>query len=204
MRYRAWIGALIMLLAGAGTPAAGAQRQKGEYIRLHVIAHSDHEADQAVKYLVRDAILTQYGEAFAESGDTGEAEHIISANLSGITATARKVLRENGMPYGAASEYGVFSFPTRQYGDALLPAGEYRALRVVLGDGAGANWWCVLFPPLCVYDASAEEEPEEPEAEAAEDEPELAAEDEEQQEKPKKERPKIKFKIVEWVRDIFS
>ena len=221
MRYRILIGALIvMILGSAWSPAAGARRGNGDYIRLHVIANSDSLADQAVKHKVRDAILDAYGDTFAAEKDMTEAERTIHADLSAITAVVQKTLKESGMPYGAASEYGMFPFPTRQYGDCILPAGEYHALRVILGEGAGANWWCVLFPPLCVHDTSDQDKADKPDEEGKEEiekkeESEEETEIEEKKEetgdtadsskdgKKKKARPKIKFKIVEWIKDIF-
>lgn len=211
MRYRVLAGALILMIAGAvWSPGACAGFAKEDCIRLHVIANSDREADQAVKHLVRDAILDRYGDVFASSGDTAETERTISASLPAITSIAQTVLNENGMSCGVSSEYGVFSFPTRQYGDALLPAGEYRALRVVLGEGAGANWWCVLFPPLCVHDTSAREkadtsDQEEAEETEVEEDAEESGEDgvSDQPGDEKEARPKVKFKIAEWIKGIF-
>ena len=222
MRYRMLIGALILMIAGAvWTPGARAQCN-GEYIRLHVIANSDDEADQSVKHRVRDAILDAYGDTFAAKRGIAEAEDAISAHLGAINSLARDTLRQNGMSYTAHSEYGLFSFPTRQYGDCILPAGEYRALRVVLGEGAGANWWCVLFPPLCVHDTSDQDKSDDGETDAEKEtkdtaeetetaETTEAAEETEESGDPegdkrgeKEARPKVKFKIVEWFEDIFS
>ena len=213
MRQRLLIGALIIMIMGmVWTPAAGAHRGDGDYIRLHVIANSDSEADQAVKHKVRDAILDAYGDTFAAENDITDAEYTIHHNLETITAIARRTLTQNGMSYGAVSQYGMFPFPTRQYGDVLLPAGKYHALRVILGEGAGANWWCVLFPPLCVHDTSARDQADESDEEEKDEAPEIEEEaeqagddDESSAEQEEKEtRPKIKFKIVEWVKGIFK
>ena len=230
MRRRILIGAIIIMILGAiWSPAAGAHRGSGDYILLHVIANSDSASDQAVKHRVRDAILDAYGDTFASEKDIAEAEHAIYANLAAITDIAGKTLRDNGMPYGAVSKYGMFPFPTRQYGDCILPAGEYHALRVILGDGSGANWWCVLFPPLCVHDTSDQEqankqgkgdtgkvekteEAEKPEETEITEEPEKSEKTGDSTESQtetvsrdeKESRPKIKFKIVEWVKGIFK
>lgn len=212
---RKWlIAGLLVLIAGTGfTSHTQAQAIHDTYIRLHVIANSDTDADQAAKHRVRDAVLTRYGDIFAGERDIGSAERTVETNLDAINDIAEDTLSENGMAYGAHTEYGVFSFPTRQYGDCVLPAGEYHALRVVLGDGAGANWWCVLFPPLCVYDTSSHDTEEavdktDKTAEAAKKdkavEPETKAKPAATKAEEKPVRPKIKFKIVEWIKDIFS
>lgn len=118
-------------------------------VRLHIIANSDGEADQQVKLKVRDAILKIARERLSAS-DACEAENGMILLGNELESEAERVLRENGMDYGASLYLGEFDFPDRTYGDEVYPAGKYRALRVVLGDGAGQNWWCVVFPPLCL------------------------------------------------------
>lgn len=118
-------------------------------IRLHVLAHSDDPEDQRVKLLVRDRLIRESRELFIGARDSREAMGILLANRERVLATVRDELRRNHKNYGAHLEVGVFPFPVRDYPFGRLPAGQYHALRVVLGKGAGHNWWCVLFPPLC-------------------------------------------------------
>lgn len=121
-------------------------------IRLHVIANSDSEEDQALKRQVRDALLGKMAPAFSRSGAADEARRYIIENLNEIEALAQTTVREAGFDFPVRAEFGVFAFPTKVYGDTVLPAGQYQALRVVIGEGRGQNWWCVLFPPLCFVD----------------------------------------------------
>jgi len=115
-------------------------------LRLHVIANSDSEADQAVKLRVRDAILQ-----LMEPGDSlAAAKAFLLENDALFQQTVEHTLVENGFSYGAKLMLGVYPFPNRNYGGKVYPAGNYEALRVVLGEGQGQNWWCVLFPPLCI------------------------------------------------------
>lgn len=116
-------------------------------IRLHILANSDSAEDQAIKLKVRDAILA--AEVFGSAETVAEAEvQSLAAAEKGV-AVANAVLEAEGVPYRASLKYGTERYPTRQYGQLTLPAGTYRSLRIVLGEGEGQNWWCVLFPPLC-------------------------------------------------------
>ncbi|MCL2106322.1 MAG: stage II sporulation protein R [Oscillospiraceae bacterium] len=121
-----------------------------EVLRLHVIANSDGEADQAAKLAVRDALLLEGAGLFDGSVTAGEAEKALAPRLDALVACARRVLRERGLDYPVRIEAGTEYFNTRTYEGITLPAGRYQALRVVLGDGKGLNWWCVMFPPLCL------------------------------------------------------
>lgn len=112
-------------------------------VRLHIIANSDTDADQAVKLKVRDAVLKRAME-LSENGSDG-----IIQNLNEIEKTAQNVLYENGFNYEAKAQYGKFAFPEKSYKSITLPAGDYYGVRIVLGEGIGQNWWCVMYPPLC-------------------------------------------------------
>ncbi len=129
-----------------------------EVLRLHVIANSDSAEDQALKLAVRDALLKKSDEIFS-GGETKESsEKAVCQNLSLMLETAEAVLRENGVDESVCVSVGKSRFPTRSYSSITLPAGEYDALRVVIGEGKGKNWWCVMFPPLCLP-AAEEKEP---------------------------------------------
>ena len=121
-----------------------------EPFRLHVIANSDGAADQSVKLLVRDAILQYTAEEAASCRDKEQAERYMRAHLSELEACANQVLKEQGFAYTATAYLGRYEFPDKTYGDVTYPAGQYDALRLVLGEGEGQNWWCVMFPPLCI------------------------------------------------------
>ncbi len=125
-------------------------------IRLHVVANSDKPSDQEVKLDVRDAILRASGDLLggelSVADPPDQAALTIKENLPLFRRVAENVLRANGYDYPVNVEFGTFAFPERAYGPLVLPAGDYQALRVVLGNGEGANWWCILFPPLCYLD----------------------------------------------------
>lgn len=119
-------------------------------LRLHVVANSDSPFDQAVKLKVRDSVLELMGARFKEVDNAGEARRIAEASLPDIERAAQNTLSSYGHNYPVKATVGNFNFPTRFYGTQVFPPGEYTAVRVVLGEGAGRNWWCVLFPPLCL------------------------------------------------------
>ena len=126
-----------------------------EVLRLHILANSDSEEDQRVKLLVRDALIKE----FAPAGSLQEAEEVLLSEGGGVLETVKRVLREQGCAYGAQLRFGVMDFPDKTYGDTTYPAGEYEALRVELGNAEGQNWWCVLFPPLCLVDIGVKDIP---------------------------------------------
>lgn len=121
-------------------------------LRLHIIANSDCEEDQRIKLLVRDAIL-KYEYERKSAVNEEEAEKLIKENGDELLRVVRNVLYENNAEYDAQLILGDFDFPDRTYDNVLYPAGEYHALRLLLGDACGKNWWCVIFPPLCIIDA---------------------------------------------------
>ncbi len=129
-------------------------------IRIHVIPHSDSEADQALKLRVRDAITDEMRLRLDGLTDVNEARSVVIDNLDLVQRTAEREVRAAGRDYPVRVAFGTFDFPTREYGDLVVPEGKYQAVRVVLGNGDGANWWCVLFPPLCFVhnDAGTQEE----------------------------------------------
>ena len=144
--------ALFLLCGCARGPAVSPEAPVPGVLRLHVIANSDSPEDQAVKLRVRDALLS-----LMEGKQTlQEAKRFLLENRSLLQQAAERTLEENGFPYGASFHLGVYPFPDRDYGDVTYPAGNYEALRVVLGEGQGQNWWCVLFPPLCILSQDAE------------------------------------------------
>mgnify|MGYP000847675986 CR=1 FL=1 len=125
-------------------------------LRLHVIAHSDSAADQRVKFMVRDAVLKVTEEGILSCKNASEAEEYIRRHLGIIVATANEVLEKNGLSYKASASMGISRFPEREYRGVNYPEGNYKALRIVLGDGKGQNWWCVMFPPLCLSEVGVD------------------------------------------------
>ena len=146
-------GVAVFLLSGAWalrTQQALADR----VVRLHVLANSDSQEDQALKLEVRDRILTKATELLEQSADRDEAAALLQENLPELEQLAEEEIRANGYDYAVTAELEDTTFPTKEYDGFSLPAGEYLALRVIIGEGAGQNWWCVVFPPLCTAAAS--------------------------------------------------
>ena len=127
--------------------ACPARAATSDYVRLHVIASDDTPAAQALKLEVRDAVLSRARALLEGVGDAETAWAIVNDNLDGLESAARAVCAD------AVCKLGVYPFPTRVYGGAVVPAGNYRALRVIIGEGKGHNWWCVLYPSMCYPEA---------------------------------------------------
>jgi len=124
-----------------------------ESIRLRILANSDSPADQAVKRHVRDAVVADMERYADQSHTIEEARRTIASRLPAIEELVRQELAKRGFNYAVKAKLGTVPFPTKMYGGTVYPAGDYEALRITLGAGAGQNWWCVLFPPLCFVDA---------------------------------------------------
>ena len=126
----------------------------GNLIRLHVVANSDSPEDQAVKRNVRDAVLDYMNEELDSGEDIEGTRQLLKSRLNEITNVAENEIMRCGRNDKVTADLGDYPFPTKAYGDIKLPAGNYQALKVVIGKGEGANWWCVLFPPLCFVDVT--------------------------------------------------
>lgn len=169
---------------------------KDELIRFHVLANSDSPEDQALKLKVRDEVISKLNPKFEKSKSLNESRQIIKENLEEVKEVALEVISNNGYDYGVTATLADVNFPTKNYGSITLPAGNYEALRIVIGDGDGANWWCVLFPPLCFIDMEKGLTDENTKAEMKS----VLTEDEFNMIYTKKEEElplKLKFKIVE-------
>lgn len=123
--------------------------------RLHVIANSDEEYDQNLKYIVRDEILKYVNSISSNAVSKEDVIELVKTNSDEIKKIAEETIITNGYDYSVNVNIGNFEFPTKTYGDLSLPAGLYDALRVEIGKAEGANWWCVMFPPLCFVDVSS-------------------------------------------------
>ncbi len=129
--------------------------------RLHVIANSDTQEDQNLKYKVRDNLLDYMNKICENTNTKQEAISIVEKNKDTFEQIASNTIKEQGYDYPVKINIGNFEFPTKNYGDISLPAGYYDALRVEIGEAKGQNWWCVMFPPLCFVDISSGVVPEE-------------------------------------------
>lgn len=140
--------------------AAGTAEQLPENIlRLHVVANSDSQADQALKLQVRDAVLEEAGRWCRDAGSLEEANRLLCTHLEGVALAAEDVVRSQGGTGPVRAQITEEYYPTRQYEGFTLPAGRYRSLRVTIGEGVGHNWWCVVFPALCLPAAGDGGEP---------------------------------------------
>lgn len=144
-------GMIFLLAAVQNRISAGVQENlKNKVLRFHVRANSDSEEDQREKLLVRDAVI-DYVSPFMEAAETKEeAVNILKEKKEGIQKTAEQVLKDQGNPQQATVSFTTEVFPEKEYGDYVFPEGIYDAVRVDLGEAAGHNWWCVMFPDLCI------------------------------------------------------
>ena len=139
-------------------PVHGEEKIYSDMIRLHVIAASDSEEDQAVKLLVRDAVLEVVESSIENVDNQEEAVAAIEAANDAISTAAKSVLEREGFDYPISVELGLENYPERVYEGFTLPAGQYTSLRVIIDGGEGQNWWCVLYPPLCTTAAEEREQ----------------------------------------------
>ncbi|MDI6600377.1 MAG: stage II sporulation protein R [Thermoanaerobacteraceae bacterium] len=146
---------IVVLLTGYILPEKDLQEDLSyKLLRFHVIANSDDVDDQQLKLKVRDEVIGYLNQYLASADSKEDAQRLISSKLDDIQQKAEEVVQSEGYNYPVKVTMGRFEFPIKSYGSITLPAGEYDALRVVMGDGEGKNWWCVLFPPLCFVDTS--------------------------------------------------
>lgn len=141
---------LILVFCGNG----GTQE---EYFRIHIRANSNSEADQNVKYIVKDAVVDFLIPLLSDVETKDEAEDVMNANLDQIEEVADEVLLENGFTYKSSAYISFEEFPTREYDDLVLEEGFYDALILALGTGSGDNWWCVVYPPFCFLETKKSE-----------------------------------------------
>lgn len=176
---------------------------KEKLIRFHVIANSDNNEDQELKLKVRDNIISYLKPKLENSDSISESEEIIKSEYENLYKISRETVKENGYDYDISVGIEYSNFPTKQYSNVVLPAGEYKALKVIIGEGKGKNWWCVMFPPLCFVDEENgiidEETDSKLQSVLDEEEYELIT----SENKTEVNTVKLKFKIVEVVKSIF-
>ncbi|MBE6640366.1 MAG: stage II sporulation protein R [Ruminococcaceae bacterium] len=148
---------IVFLVISIGFVSFSAADFRDGFIRLHILAESDAEEDQRIKLQLRDALLKEYSEALSVSKNSVEAETRIENMKEDIEDFCNDYLDEIGADYDARILFEKEYYPNRVYDNVTLPAGTYSSLKVVLGNGDGKNWWCVLFPPLCLDIAKGEE-----------------------------------------------
>ncbi|KUO52472.1 MAG: hypothetical protein APF76_05410 [Desulfitibacter sp. BRH_c19] len=166
-------------------------KKYSELIRFHVIANSDSDEDQELKLKVRNILLEKIEPELGRATTLEEAKDFIANNLDYLEEIAEKEIEKRGYDYSTLAVMGSADYPTRSYGDLILPAGTYQSLRITIGDGKGSNWWCVLFPPLCFVDiTSSIVEPKT-----------LAVSEVDEVNKKANKTFKIKFKLLEIIKD---
>ena len=145
------IGLVFTLFSsGVNKTVATGNEIRSETLRLHIIANSDSEEDQQLKLKVRDAVLETTGELFAEVSGKTEAVAAAEYSANDIKEIAEKTIAEEGFDYPVQVEVTEMWFETRSYEGFTLPAGDYDAVRIIIGEGEGKNWWCVMYPALCI------------------------------------------------------
>ena len=152
--YSLILGLICSVFLSLGQFNAACDDLRTNVLRLHIIANSDSDFDQNLKLKVRDAVLKQSPHLFGEVYDTDEAIKTARRSAKEINAVAKSVLEENGVEYSSETTVGDSYFNTREYENFTLPAGTYKSLIITLGEGKGKNWWCVIFPEVCLPAAS--------------------------------------------------
>ena len=145
---------LVAALLWTGLAERSQQAVSDKVVRLHVLANSDSAEDQALKLRVRDRVLERTTALLESSADRAEAEGLLRGELLELERIAAREIAAAGYDYPVTAQVTDTTFPTKEYDGFALPAGEYLALRIIIGEGAGQNWWCVVFPPLCAAAAS--------------------------------------------------
>lgn len=197
---------IIVLFSGYNKNVQAEETQEtmsSKIIRFHVLANSDSEEDQALKLKVRDNVLEYIAPKLKESKSKDQSREILISEEENVRDICLKVIRDNGYDYGVDIQLNKQNFPVKTYGNIVLPQGEYEAYRILIGNGEGQNWWCVMFPPLCFVDISkgepAYEENEKNMKEVLNDEEYSLVDG-----TKKEEEMTFAFKIVEIIKSLFS
>ena len=193
------LAALLLLLAVcSGLALCGTARAQGSSVydrilRLHVIANSDSEEDQALKLLVKSAVVDYISPLSFGLSDREEAKEVLSGHLEEIRILSEKVLRDNGCSEPVAVSISNCYFPVKTYGDLTFPSGRYDARRIQIGNAQGKNWWCVLYPPLCFTDLTRGVVP----ADSKEQLKDVLTDEEYRS--LQSGQPQIRFKLLDWI-----
>ncbi len=184
------IALIVSIFVGIDTCSANCEDIRENIFRLHVIANSDSQEDQQLKLAVRDRIISIGGDIFAQVHNKQEAKMIVRPMLSEFQRAAEDVIKEQGYDYPVKVTISNEYFNTRIYEKVTLPAGKYDALRVIIGSGEGKNWWCVMFPPMCL---PAAEETEALNQVLSEEDLQFVSDYQDYE---------VRFKIIEWYENI--
>ncbi|WP_097026604.1 stage II sporulation protein R [Clostridium peptidivorans] len=211
---------IIMTVYGPTIKTSFMQKKiANKLIRFHVIANSDLNNDQKLKLKVRNEVLKYMTPKLKNSKSLDDSRKIIIENDDEIRKISERVIKENGYKYALDTTLSHENFPVKTYGSITLPAGEYEAYRIIIGEGKGQNWWCIMFPPLCFVDITkgniAQEETEKEMKAVFTDEEYKAVDntvkkDDTNKNKANKEKSKgenkvvVKFKIFELIREVFN
>lgn len=192
------MGLVASIFCSALSKTANSKNQLEDHVlRMHILANSDSIDDQALKLKVRDRILEYAGEILTNPNNTlEETETIVTEHLEDLEDVACELIQEEGYDYTVDAQLVEMEFEDRTYGDLVMPAGEYDALRITIGEAKGQNWWCVMYPALCVANACEVTEDEETK--------ETAFSVQEQDLLEHHERYAVKLKCVEWLEKLFS
>lgn len=185
----------------AAEPSGSSLALEDRILRLHILAAGDDTASQEIKLHVRDAVLSHIRDAVADADTAKDAEAALSPLLPEIISVANRTLEAYGVSYRAKAEITTEFFPIKQYGSLLLPPGEYRALRIVLDEGKGKNWWCMLYPSLCFTEGITATLPDEEKEELR------GLLDEEEFDtlfSAKETKPKFTFRLWEWWKKLWK
>ena len=150
---------MVFLIIGL-LPVPGEAEIYDSVLRLHILANSDSDEDQALKLKVRDAILAEGGELFRDCRDLQEATDAVEKNREKLLEIARRTIADEGYDYPVELKLSEEEYPIRTYGAVCFPSGRYLSLQILIGEAEGKNWWCVLFPPLCLSAATETKENE--------------------------------------------
>ncbi len=181
-----------LIMAAIPTEAEAAIYE--DTIRLHILAASDSEEDQKLKLEIRDELLKNYGEALKPTGDINAAKKKISELLPEIEEFTKEKIKERGYDYSVTASLSEEWYDTREYESFTLPKGRYTSLRIIIDEGKGKNWWCVMFPPLCLDIATEIAPADDGVIDYTKDEINLIT----------NEKYKVKFKILELLSDAFK
>ncbi|KYH29413.1 stage II sporulation protein R [Clostridium colicanis] len=198
---------LLGIILGVSYMRADASQKTiaNKLIRFHVIANSDTTEDQALKLKVRDEVLKYIAPKLKEAKNINDSREILKANDEIIKEIAKKVVKENGYTYTINTSLSHENFPVKSYGNVTLPEGNYEAYRIIIGNGEGHNWWCIMFPPLCFIDVTRgqiayDETEKEMKSVLTEDEYKLVNN---QDEDIESNQIRFKYKIVEDIKSIY-
>jgi len=212
--YVAGICVVLGVLACGFAAIMGKHQQKKyeegtkDVLRLHILANSDADYDQQLKLKVKDAVAAKVAEDMKEAGveDKQQAADFMEKNNARYIELAKEVIKKEGFEYDVTATLGKHWFPVKMYGETVYPEGEYDAYRLLIGSAEGKNWWCVLFPSLCMVDEAYCVEGESMRKDSTQSENEMVGDvsigdGEEQNEET--DDVKIRFKIVEWFESLW-